>query len=65
MTSHANGGGLDFTTAKFSAQECRDKIKAKANMFPCKIRCERGVTWVHFDIYDNLGTEEMYSEFNG
>ena len=65
MTSHANGGGFDFTTAKFSAQECRDKIKAKANMFPCKVRCEKDVTWIHFDIYDNLGTEDMYSEFNG
>lgn len=65
MTSHANGGGFDFTTAKFSAQECRDKIKTKTNMALVRFVVKEELHWVHFDIYDNLGTKEIYSEFNG
>ena len=64
LTSHANGAGIDLTSSKMTAQQMRDKIKEKQHLFTVPVRVEKGVTWLHFDIYDD-GSGNKYTEFNG
>lgn len=61
LTAHANGAAIDFDAKGMTSEQTRQLIKKNSNLFPCNVRCENGVSWVHIDIYDN---GQKYSEFN-
>lgn len=52
MTSHANGASIDFDAKGMTAQQVRNLIQSKADLMPCNVRLEDGVSWVHIDVYD-------------
>lgn len=62
LTAHANGGGIDIVSDQMTAQQMRGRIKDKQHLFTCNFRVEKGVTWLHFDIYDP-GNNQRYNEF--
>ncbi len=62
LTAHANGAAADSDVKGLTAEQARQKIKDNQDKLPYKIRVEKGVSWLHTDIYDN-GNAEKYSEF--
>jgi len=64
LTSHANGAGVDAQSSKMTAQQMRDKIKEDQHKFTIPVRVEKGVSWLHFDIYDD-GNGQKFVEFDG
>ena len=64
MSAHCNGAGFDFTTKRLSAEECRRIIKENIHLSPCRIRLEKGVSWVHLDTFDDPSSTEKCVEFN-
>lgn len=52
MTQH-NGNGFDLVSSKMSAEDMRRAIEANADAFPCPVRIEDGVSWLHIDVMDN------------
>jgi hypothetical protein len=53
MSAHCLGKGADFTVQGLLAEEVRLWIVAKANWWPYHIRLEKGVSWVHLDVFDS------------
>ncbi len=64
LTAHANGCATDSSLKGLTAEQARKKIKDNQDLLPCNIRVEKGVSWLHTDIYDN-GSASKYSEFEG
>lgn len=61
LTSHLFGKAGDFTAKGMTAQQARQKIIANADLLPCNIRLEAGVTWIHFDVLPQYGiTDKVY-----
>lgn len=50
LSGHVLGKAVDFTVQGMSAEEARKKIIANADLFPCNVRLEAGVSWCHFDV---------------
>lgn len=50
LSSHILGKAGDFTCKDMTAQEARSLIRNNANLLPCNIRLESGVSWLHFDV---------------
>lgn len=50
LSAHILGKAGDFTISGMTAEQARQKIKANANLLPCQIRIEKGVSWLHFDV---------------
>ena len=65
LTSHSFGKAFDLTCPGMSAEKMRQKIKENADLFPCNIRIEAGVSWLHFDILPQYGINEKVYEFRG
>lgn len=65
LTSHANGAGCDSNTKLYAAEQMRDLVKTNAHLFPMKVRVEKDVTWLHFDIYDDPLSNLKVTEFKG
>ena len=61
LSSHILGKAGDFTCTGMTAQKARSLIREKANLLPCNIRLEDGVTWLHFDVLTQYGiTQKVY-----
>ena len=61
LSSHILGKAGDFTCTGMTAQKARSLIREKANLLPCNIRLEDGVTWLHFDVLPHYGiTQKVY-----
>lgn len=64
LSSHRSGMAFDAVFGAhtgMTAHKARELIKANANRLPCNIRIEKGVTWLHVDVYD---TGKKIHEFN-
>lgn len=55
LSPHPLGKAVDFTVQGMTAEQARQKIKENAHLFPCNIRLEEGVDWVHFDVLPQYG----------
>ena len=63
LSSHLFGKAGDFTVKGMTAEQARKMIKEKADLLPCPIRLEAGVSWLHFDILPQCGVDEKVYEF--
>lgn len=63
LSSHIFGKAFDLTCPGMKAEKMRELIKANANLFPCNIRIEGGVSWLHFDTLAQAGITEKVYEF--
>jgi hypothetical protein len=52
LSAHVNGAGIDFDATGLTAEQARQKIIENQDLLPYPIRFEKGVTWVHMDVYD-------------
>lgn len=64
LSAHVLGKAVDFNVQGMSAEEARRLIKLHAPSFPCNIRLEKGVSWVHFDVVQQWGVTDRVYEFN-
>jgi hypothetical protein len=53
MSAHTLGKGFDFEVQGLLAEEVRQWIIKNQNWWPYPIRLERGVNWVHLDMFGN------------
>ena len=63
LSAHVLGKAVDFDVEGMTALEVRNWIVNNADLFPCKIRLEKGVNWVHLDIIDEDKNPKIY-KFN-
>ena len=64
LSSHVLGKAGDFTVQGITAEEARSLIKKHADLLPCPIRMESGVSWLHFDVLPQYGIDQKVYEFN-
>lgn len=50
LSAHCLGKAGDFTISGMTAEQARQKIKENANLLPCPVRLEKGVSWLHMDV---------------
>lgn len=66
LSAHVLGKAGDFTITGMTASVAREKIKANANLLPCKIRLEKWdsagneITWLHMDVIDEPQNPKVY-----
>lgn len=65
LSSHVLGKAGDFTVVGMTAQEARSMIRNNANLLPCPIRMESGVSWLHVDTLPQYGIDQKVYEFKG
>ena len=58
LSAHILGKAGDFTVKGMTSEMARIVIKQHADMLPCNIRMEDGVTWLHFDVLPQYGIED-------
>lgn len=58
LSSHIFGKAGDFTPKGMTSAIARKVIQEHADMLPCNIRMEDGVTWLHFDVLPQYGIQE-------
>lgn len=63
LSPHVLGMAIDFTVPGMTAEEVRCIIKLHAPSFPCNVRLEKGVSWVHFDVMQQWGVTDKVYEF--
>ena len=63
LSAHVLGKAGDFTISGLSAEKARELIKANADLLPCPIRMEKGVSWLHFDVLPQYGVTAKVYEF--
>ena len=65
LSSHIFGKALDLTCGvpSMTAEKMRRLIKDNADLFPCNIRIEGNVSWLHFDVLPQYGITEKVYEF--
>lgn len=63
MSPHILGKAGDFTIEGMTAAQARQRIKLLPNVFPCQVRVEGGVTWLHFDVLPQAGITSKVHEF--
>ena len=63
LSSHILGKALDLTCPGMKADKMRELIKANAHLFPCNIRIEADVNWLHFDVLPQYGITQKVYEF--
>lgn len=63
LSAHVLGKGADFTVEGMTAQQARQRIKLLPNAFPCQVRIEGDVTWLHFDVMPQWGISSKVHEF--
>lgn len=65
LSSHILGKALDLTCTipSMTAEKMRTLIKQNASLFPCNIRIEGGVSWLHVDVLPQWGITEKVYEF--
>lgn len=54
LSSHVLGKAVDLTCGvpSMTAEKMRQLVKDNAEKFPCKVRIEAGVSWLHIDVLD-------------
>lgn len=61
LSSHLLGKAGDFTVKGMTAEQARQKIIENADLLPCNIRMEKGVSWLHWDTLPQYGvTDKVY-----
>jgi len=60
ISPHMQGKALDFDVEGMTASEVRSWILANQELFPFKIRLERGVSWVHVDVIWEAKNPDVY-----
>lgn len=61
LSAHILGKAGDFTVSGITAEQARQKIKACADLLPCNVRLEGGVSWLHLDVLPQAGvTDKVY-----
>lgn len=63
LSAHILGQAADFTIIGMTAEQARQKIKAAANLLPCPVRIEGGVSWLHVDVLHQFGITDKVYEF--
>lgn len=63
LSSHILGKAGDFTVQGMTAEQARELIKKNAQLLPCNIRMEDGVSWLHFDVLPQWGVTSKVYEF--
>lgn len=63
LSSHIFGKALDLICPGMKAEKMRQLIKENADLFPCNIRIEGGVSWLHIDVLPQYGVTEKVYEF--
>ena len=63
MSAHVLGKGADFTIEGMTAEAARQRIKMLPEAFPCQVRIEGGVTWLHVDVIPQWGIDNKVYEF--
>ena len=58
LSAHVLGKAGDFTPKGMTAAQARKMIQEKAELLPCNIRMEDGVSWLHFDVLPQYGVED-------
>ena len=65
ISSHLLGQAGDFSVKGMSAEQAREKIKENADLLPCNVRLEGGVTWLHIDTLPQEGITDKVYVFKG
>lgn len=66
LSAHLLGKAGDFTITGMKASAAREKIKANADLLPCKVRLEKWdstgkeISWVHIDVIDEPKNPKVY-----
>lgn len=63
MSAHVLGKAGDFSIEGMRAEDARRRIKMLPAAFPCQVRIEGGVTWLHFDVMPQYGVASKVHEF--
>ena len=63
LSAHVLGKAGDFTISGMTAEQARAAIRANADLLPCNIRIEEGVSWLHFDVLPQYGVNEKVYGF--
>ena len=63
LSAHLMGKGFDVVSSEMTAQEMRDKIFENADKLPVPIRIEDGVSWLHFDTFDQSNGKNKITFF--
>lgn len=58
LSSHLFGKAGDFSAKGIPAKQAREMIVKNADLLPCNIRLEDGVSWLHFDVLPQYGIED-------
>ena len=64
LSAHILGKAGDFSVTGMTAEAARDLIRKNADLLPCNIRIERGVSWLHFDVLPQYGITQKVYEFS-
>lgn len=63
LSAHILGKGADFTIHGMNAEAARQRIKMLPAAFPCQVRIEGGVNWLHIDVLPQWGIQQKVYEF--
>lgn len=65
LSAHCLGKAVDLSCGvpSMTAEKMRTMIKANAELLPCQIRIEKGVSWLHFDVRPTDGVKSKVVEF--
>lgn len=63
LSSHLLGKAGDFSVKGMTAEQARTRIRLLPGAFPCNIRIEGGVSWLHFDVLPQEGISQRVYEF--
>lgn len=63
LSAHMLGKAGDFTVQGMTAEQARSRIRMLPAAFPCNIRIEGGVSWLHFDVLPQTGITQKVYEF--
>lgn len=65
LSAHIFGKAGDFTPKGMTAAQARSVIYSHADLLPCNIRMEDGVSWLHFDVLPQYGIDKKVYLFKG
>ena len=65
LSAHCLGKAGDFTVTGMTAEQARRKIVQNADLLPCPVRLEKGVSWLHMDVRpDDSKPDKKVIEFS-
>lgn len=62
VSAHMLGKAVDLNCGvpSMTAAKMRELIKQNADLFPCKVRLEADVNWLHMDVIDEAKNPKVY-----